>query len=245
MRTCMFCDGAAATKEHAWPAWLVRRFPSPSGVSVDLERGGVALDPWRLATAETTVKFLCASCNNGWMSQLESRAMPVIASLLDDSSITLSPSTQTTLALWAVKTAMVFEVLREGRDWFYDSLERTQVRNGVLPSGHTSVWVAKCFNLPGMYCSGSDLFESAEERSGEARGYVATLAFGSLAFQVLSVKPPESIPPGVVIAADMQPGPWSDVALPIAPTQRQVHWPPAIGLDGEAGIEALRRRFRA
>ncbi len=68
MRKCIFCSDRAATKEDAWPLWLVRRFPTPQGVSVEAQRRGVPLPRWQKGRHGITVRFVCPACNNGWMS---------------------------------------------------------------------------------------------------------------------------------------------------------------------------------
>ena len=71
MRTCIFCRKKASTIEDAWPLWLMNRFPASSTSRMDAERGGHKLGSWLTAKPKLPVKWLCASCNNGWMSRLE------------------------------------------------------------------------------------------------------------------------------------------------------------------------------
>src|SRR5208337_1074826 len=83
-RMCMFCDSRASTREDAWPLWLVRMFPGSVEVSVEAEREGNVLKPWRQCGHFAKVKFACGPCNNGWMSDLENEAKPIILSLLSN-----------------------------------------------------------------------------------------------------------------------------------------------------------------
>ena len=100
---CMFCREKATTKEDVWPLWLMKRFPTSSMGRIDAERGGQKLGNWLTAKPRLKVKWLCASCNNGWMSTLENETKPVLESILDDKSKELYAPAQLTIARWAVK----------------------------------------------------------------------------------------------------------------------------------------------
>src|ERR1041385_7393098 len=115
------------------------------------ERGGSQLSDWPIAEPRLVVKWLCRACNNGWMSRLESQAKPIIESILDGKTTTISASAQSILALWAVKTAMVLEALRPNKPWFYSVAERDQERRTQSLPNRTSVWLANCVNQPDLY----------------------------------------------------------------------------------------------
>jgi alpha/beta hydrolase fold len=119
--SCLFCNDKASTREDAWPIWLVKRFPLPIAARMFAERGGNRLGDWPQAKPRLTVKDLCRSCNNGWMSRLEGEAKPVVECLLDSDISVIDTLAQSTLAVWAVKTAMVLEALTASQSWFYSA----------------------------------------------------------------------------------------------------------------------------
>jgi hypothetical protein len=178
------------------------------------------------------------------MSDLESRAKEVIEPLLDDGRQIVAADQQRTLATWAIKSAMVQEALRREQPWVYTPEERSQLRQASLHPPGTKVWIAKCINLPGPCCAASDLFSKAPPSADQERGYVTTMAFGSLAVQVLSFRLPYVIPESVDITTDVRPGPWRSTAAQIWPSLwPQVPWPPPIGLLGEEGFEVFCARW--
>jgi hypothetical protein len=240
----MFCGAGALTREDAWPRWLVERFNAHERVVVEAERGGQSLGRWRQAGHHTKVKFVCAPCNNGWMSVLENEAKPLIESLLDHRTSELSARHQHTLARWAVKSAMVFEALRGNRAWFYEPTERAAVRLGAVPAGFTKVWLGQCVDLPSIHCIGSDMSDTPDPIAASAKGYVTTLAFGILAIQVLTVRLSAGAPQVTRITTDLRPGPWEETVLQVWPPTENAQWPLALGLDGERGVEELSLRFR-
>ncbi len=244
MRKCMFCGAGSLTKEDAWPLWLVRKFVTNEGVSVDAERGGIALPSWKQSGHFAKVRFVCASCNSGWMSQLENLAKPILESLLESRTSALTVEDQVILGRWSLKSAMVFEALRDNMDWFYRPEDRAGVRAGSMPERFTRIWIGTCVNLPSLHCVASDLADAPSRDESAARGYVTTLAFGTLAVQVMSVRLSKDDARIGQITTDVQPGPWDSTLLRVWPPTEHAQWPLAMGFDGECGVEALSRRFR-
>jgi hypothetical protein len=64
---------------------------------------------WVITKAELTVGTVCGTCNNGWMSAIESENIPIIGSMFQDLSVPLNKEQQTSVAVWAVKTAIVMD----------------------------------------------------------------------------------------------------------------------------------------
>src|SRR5258708_15403363 len=88
MRSCIFCGGRANSKEDAWPLWLMRRLGETGAGTVEGQRGKQSPKSWRTGQARLTVRFVCATCNNGWMSQIENRVKPILERLLRDETVT-------------------------------------------------------------------------------------------------------------------------------------------------------------
>lgn len=242
MRTCIFCDKKASTREDGWPLWLMKRFPTSSTSRMDAERGGQKLGSWCMARPGLRVKWLCASCNNGWMSRLENETKPILESILDDKLKDIDAWRQSTLARWAVKTAMVLECLNPDRTWFYSDDERQLMRATQSLPPRTSVWIAKCVNQPNIYSAAKDLRTTPDD--GEIHAYSTTMAFGPLAFQIVSIKTPATIPENVTLTYDVTEGPWGQTLLQVWPTTKEsVGWPLHYGLDSEFGLDALTERL--
>lgn len=242
MRTCIFCHKNASTIEDAWPQWLMKRFPASSNSLMDAERGGQKLGSWHMAKPGLPVKWLCATCNHGWMSSLENEAKPVLESILDDKLKDIGASNQSTLALWAVKTAMVLACINPRRTWFYSDDERQLMRATQSPPPRTSVWIAKCINQPNIYSAAKDLRTTPDD--GGICAYLTTMAFGSLAFQIVSLKTPATIPENITLTYDVTEGPWDQTLLQVWPTtQESMRWPPHYGLNSEFGLDALTNRL--
>jgi hypothetical protein len=237
MRSCIFCGGHASSKEDAWPLWLLRRLGASGPGRMEAQRGQ-APRSWLLVRAGLKVRSVCSACNNGWMSDLETRAKPVIEPLLDDTTVVLDAARQATIGVWAVKNAMVFDALRSNRRWAFTDQERNCVRQSLLPPTTTTVWIAKVVEHSGAYCSVSDLFADRMQAS------VTTMAFGPLAVQVARMKLPDTSLRAGIITADMRSGPWDQATIRVWPNWPDpVSWPPSVGLHGDAGIDAFSERW--
>ena len=244
MRHCMFCEGPVSTREDAWPLWLLRKVGADRPGEISGQRGGAGLRTWRVAKSSFRVRFVCRACNNGWMSDLESRSKPVIEPVLGDVVQVLNAKDQRTLAVWAVKTAMVYEALRLNQPWVFTQGERELLRESWLLPPRTKVWIAKCVNLPGPCCAASDLFSKRPASSDQERAHVTTMAFGPLAIQVVNFRLPYVIPDSTDITADLRPGPWRLTAAQVWPSLWPLMpWPPPIGLMGQTGFDVFCERW--
>jgi hypothetical protein len=107
---CSFCGGEAKlTGEHVLGSWLsrigldlqpVQHRAGPLSL-VGRNLGGVR-PPYR-----QTVRSVCATCNNGWMSRLEMVAERVLSPFILGAPGTMPAEDQGTIAAWVQKSALV------------------------------------------------------------------------------------------------------------------------------------------
>jgi hypothetical protein len=111
---CLFCDtiGGASSNEHVIPQWLLTHLSLPGGDMMfqgiaDSETGILSQPPRVHSSFGFVQGRICAECNNGWMSRLETAAKPVLVPLIEQhrSLESLTPLEAACLAKWAVKTA--------------------------------------------------------------------------------------------------------------------------------------------
>jgi hypothetical protein len=110
---CWMCGRVGPlTEEHAFPDW-VRRIFAADGNDIDLSdhRSGMSerSRTWTNQSGEVTVRSVCGDCNQGWMGDLETRCKPDLQPLILGKYRQLDLSAQRDLALWAVKTAWIFQ----------------------------------------------------------------------------------------------------------------------------------------
>ena len=98
------------TLEHVWPEWA-RKFLFPNGGDMRVRHATDDADPHREYSgpqASIKARVVCEACNGGWMSDLEVHAGPLIRRISVGKPASLRSGDQSLLALWALKTAVVF-----------------------------------------------------------------------------------------------------------------------------------------
>ena len=107
MRQCIFCHreiDAKAPPEHVIPQWISRAYPN--AMFTTKHRDGRVITSKVL---EITVETVCKDCNHHWMSDLETRASPMLKPMLKGDTQGLSVEQQVTVSQWATKTAMTLD----------------------------------------------------------------------------------------------------------------------------------------
>ena len=137
---------------------------------------------------------------------------------------------------------MVLEAIDSNRPWFYSEDEQQMMRAELSLPHRTTVWIAKCIKQPNIYSAAKDHRTTPGDDGVHA--FATTMAFGSLAFQVVSIKTPAAIPEHVNVTYDVREGHWDQTLGQVWPTsQNSLAWPPHYGLNGEFGLDALTERL--
>lgn len=207
---CIFCEGPAGgsqrTREHVLPQWM-------SGVLLQTakERSVERLtdivsgqDPivhtknYNAPGRSRSIKCVCARCNNGWMSLLESSCKEALTGLILGEASVLSPQVRTELARWAVKTVMVNEQ-RPNKIRASLSSDRKVVAEGGVPEG----WLVIVCDYSGTRFQERFATYSVEitNPAGTTWSHTTTFALGRALFHVENIQNSEirslvNCPPG-------------------------------------------------
>lgn len=110
---CLACGNtsAPASREHVFSKWLLKEFGPDASLAL-LRRHGDGTNEQvrtRIRLDSFKLKRICKCCNEGWMSQLEASAKPLILEVIRDIRTleSLAEDERHTLARWAGKTAIV------------------------------------------------------------------------------------------------------------------------------------------
>jgi hypothetical protein len=192
-----------------------------------------------------TTKRICGSCNNGWMSELESRVRKTMGGLINDISLVLNREQQQSLALWASKTAMVIEGAKQSKNNFYSVEQRHSFRRTLAPPPDTAIWLGRCAQSNMLHGEARKLHPRKSATPNPLDdGCATTFVIGRLVIQLLSVKcKPETGQRNLII--QMREGPWERRLAQVWPIERErVNWPPPDSFnDLDDGLRDLRRRF--
>jgi hypothetical protein len=240
MRECLFCSTKANSLEDAWPCWITDQFKTPKPCKAQLERRGVNV--WHVHKPELKVRCVCQSCNNGWMSKLESQTKIFLQPLLIGEKSVLDISGQTTIALWSLKTAMVLEALDQPQKRLYTQQEREQLRKLSMIPWRTSVWLATSVDQS-LFLSSKNSHMQAED-TNNISGVSITIALSHVVIQVLTIRVPPKVGTLTRVTTNVRRGPWDQATVQIWPAQSvQACWPPPLGLNSEEGLNAIAERF--
>ncbi len=109
-RTCLFCGTSGPlTEEHIYGKWLRTLGYTGTGVREIVPRHGSQPILQKGGPFTKTPKIVCYTCNNQWMSRMETAAQPLPEAMFNaqGSKVVLNEDAQLALARWAFKTAVV------------------------------------------------------------------------------------------------------------------------------------------
>jgi hypothetical protein len=139
------------TKEHIWGDWLKAHIPQAMNKhnmqAVRINRPGEqttgniflrAGDPLR-----STVKVVCADCNNQWLSVIQDRAKPFLIPIIKGKRMVLGADAQQRVSAWCAMATMTAEYIdRDPNTIAIPQSDRDWLRNnGTAPPGWR-IWLA-------------------------------------------------------------------------------------------------------
>jgi hypothetical protein len=158
-------------------------FPGKKRFTTKNEKGEIVAE-WSSDELDWKARVVCETCNNTWMSDIENRVRSAMSNFVLGKAGPLSQSCADSIALFAFKTAVIFDHIRRDREPFFNHPVRhgfgesfaipASVRmfmTGFLPGGKGHVHT--CYHEGGL--SATDRFTL----------YVCTYAVGHFVFQVV------------------------------------------------------------
>ena len=179
-------------------------------------------DVWHTVKLNWKAKVVCEPCNGGWMSDIESRhAKPDMTDLIRGvPGIQITRSIAYSVALFAFKTAVVFDHLQSTRAPFFRRSVRYRFRESLEIPPTVRMWMG--FYLPqGTGGIHTGYHEGEHRLCGRIELYTCTYVVGHLIFQVCAERWRHR--------AYLAPRPGFENSLtPFWPSiQQQTIWPPS------------------
>jgi hypothetical protein len=147
MRKCLFCANAADSHEHVLPQWLHRRIAAKGKFPVQVGRyveGEGFLDKRKFVSLNFKARIVCTSCNNGWMSKMESEVEQMLRPLTEKQFPVLAHAHleqlrehRLSIARWMAKTALTTSYALPGNQRLASELA-DKIAQGRPPHG---AWV--------------------------------------------------------------------------------------------------------
>lgn len=153
-RICLFCGAEDSSAEHIWPRKL-RRFTGPladayierkkhTEVTPNLSRIDI-VSHWRRHgrdATSTTRRIVCKECNNTWMSDLQNRAINVLAPLIEGNEATCSDEDLDTVAAFAALFAICRQYLDLKATHAVSPMDLESFYQAKAPNDHWRIWMA-------------------------------------------------------------------------------------------------------
>jgi len=168
------------------------------------------------------------------MSALESRNIPILGSLMQDICVPLDIEQQTSVALWATKTAMVLDSVRKSEHRrFHKRAECERLRQSSLLPDLSFIWLGRyAESTLGLFGTDIRLFDPIPEIFPTiGHGSVNTIVVGHLAIQLLTIHLlPEYSDRTIRVGPNT--GDWHRITVGIWPAeQKSVVWPPPLSFN--------------
>lgn len=147
-RTCIFCGTTPTSAEHLFPAWIGRLFKK-RGID-GIHRYGSSekgiIREWKdVDPLQYKVKAVCRNCNNGWMSDIENQALPILSQMITGKANSLNPlvlnkQTKKIISIWLVLRAIIYWQFEKELPDIPSSWVQFIKKNESCPVGW-SVWI--------------------------------------------------------------------------------------------------------
>ena len=216
--TCAFCPfNGRLSKEHFWGDWLrphLRAFvvgnpktkhtvslTAASGDRVFMhqrKRGSLELRDGD--ARDQTLRVVCETCNNNWMSQLQTRAKPTILALVRGEWPLIAATERRALAAWCTMFSMVIE-FADPPTRASTPAERAYLKERLEPPPNWTVWIGRAldgdvwrgaWNHFGMGAPAARSAEGAITRTGECDTQSTAAVANCFYFQTHSTRSAEA-----------------------------------------------------
>lgn len=227
----MFCGGTPLTREDIVPQWLRVLYrdqlrplgTGPVGNNVRSLRQtpqtpAEILSQWPSKAPEVVAKVVCSTCNNGWMSAIESAAVKALLPLIKGRPRILGRAEKQTIADWLGLKALL-QLHSESVEPFPPAWAAAYFRKQATPlTWH--VRIGRTDPSVGVILGGTTFTYASRPYLAAVpyrrRGFACSFAFGALCAQVVALEEFVKLPVD------------GRLLLPI--------WPPPERLDVPAGL---------
>jgi hypothetical protein len=240
-KECAFCPNTADfSGEHIWSDWFNKVLPFKKGIRFTIRNDKREIvRMWTAPELNWETNVVCGKCNSGWMSELENNhAKPAMVNLiLDKRGTRVGLSRARSIALFAFKTAVIFDHLARKRPHFFERSARHEFRKSLTIPLNVAMWLTRYG--PSARGEANTAYHEGRptpERSIEI--YVCTYSVQSFVLQVVSYK---TVGVGAFSPENEFP------AIPFWPKlipENGIVWPPIVSLNSLGEFNAFSDRWQ-
>jgi hypothetical protein len=178
------------------------------------------------------VRAVCADCNNGWMSDLETAIQPPLSGIIrDGASMYFTPRDVIKLAAFTFKNAVIANYLNPKREPFFTRSARELFRatHQIPPNVHMWIAALAAATTTGAFW-GYVISDETAQRGSLSRDleiYVFTFAIGYLVLQLRAFRYGSLLNRGKEVPIALtQSVFWDDFTIQFWPAGIAFSWPP-------------------
>jgi len=245
---CPFCGAERVDIdiEDACPQWILRSLLKlRRSDRLRVQTFGQSNRDYPSYTGKMPVHAPCkAKCNGGWMSQLQSRAKPLLRPMIESDpaiSMPLDFQKRAEIAFWLVKTAMVWDFVKPNTAFFNDVERRAAVAHEI--PAMLQVWAGR-YNGEGLlHQSHNPLQMFSLERAGATptmlEGIGFTFTAGHMTLQLCYVRPRA----GVLFKGILNNASPEGRLVQVWPASGDLIWPPLREIESVDRLQQIAMRF--
>jgi hypothetical protein len=205
-KVCIFCQTSLSqverAKEDVIPKWLLEHLGLDKRrdliASSHLSDMGIPLQDPRIQGSHTILQgAICRPCNNGWMSDLETQAKPLITKMSMGEPFLLTADDCRVLGTWIFKTLALWNITSNYRHLVPEKDFEFLYKNRSVPAGR-HVEIAFLSNEPAsefrtrmspikMLMIPSQFDKTDISRDVDRSSYILTMQLGKLLIQVVGL----------------------------------------------------------
>jgi hypothetical protein len=193
---------------------------------------------WVQPELDWKTKVVCDKCNNGWMSNIESQhAKPAMTDLiLGKKGVKISQTRARSIALFAFKTAVVFDHIRRESSPFFTRSDRFLFREKLVIPFTVRMWMT-AVERPGNGTAITWYQKGHLNTNDTVELYACTFSCEHFCFQVVA----ERRPSGIALIPRAR---FEQLAVPFWPTiARDFVWPAPSALRSVKDFETFSKRW--
>lgn len=152
-KPCIFCEGdGKLSKEHIYPNWLKEHLINDDNsstkhrVTLNQNKPQIGKLQRKINFHKQKLRIVCESCNNGWMSQIQSLAKPHLIPLINGEWDAMTPAAYRAISVWATMFTIVHEYAHP-ETAMVPKIERHQFKNNQLTPSTWRVWLGKHIDI--------------------------------------------------------------------------------------------------
>jgi hypothetical protein len=248
-KKCLFCPTTKLSREHLWPHWICELFPRADYAHDITERSENRKHHKIQNSLTKRFPCVCEKCNNGWMSDVEQLAIPVLRPMiLGNHPKQLRTHDQYVLATWLSLRFIIFDAYSAAsieREYFSSDERSCFAQHSDKPLLGSRVWLAV---MASDWQGAAYLTQAAVRPDKNIAAQISTCVIGHVVLQMFVAKGdwesnfinqdnPYFNPKKLLVP------PWSHFASQIWPYRFVKTWPPSKKFS-DAEFDAFSRRIR-